>query len=102
MSPLFYEDYDCVLNEAAFIDENISQHFVEFQTEADYQTLAAFFAKANYEHYDVLADEFVTPDNPKILKKILRGKDTISLIQFALDLGRLIGRAEYTLYHNND
>ena len=97
MAPLFYEDYDCILNEAAAIDEAIGEHFVEFQTEADYDTLAHFFDKTNYQHYDVLAEEFVAPDTQKILKKILRGKDTISLIQFALDLGRLIGRAEYTI-----
>ena len=102
MAPLFYEDYDCVLNDASFIDEDINQHFVNFQGDDDYQTLAKFFDQRNYHHFDVLSDEFTSPDTQKLLKKILRGKDVISLIQFALDLGRLIGRAEYTLLNHDD
>lgn len=95
MQTLFTDDFETILGEASD-DEYINNHFIFFSEEEDYKTLAQFFEKTNYAHYD-WDDELVTPDTKKILKKILRGKDTISLIQFALELGRLIGRAEQIL-----
>lgn len=74
MAPLYSEGFDEILNAASQYDDYVQGHYVMFTEEEDWQTLYQFF---------------------------LRGKDMVSLIQFAFDLGRLVGRAHHVLEMEN-
>ena len=85
-----------IMEEAAREDERTEEEWLWMQADEDFETLNEFFDKEYRQHYDTLSDEFIAGD-PKALKKILRGKDMVRLIESAFMLGRLVGRAEYTL-----
>lgn len=97
MTRLFASDWYDLINEAAEFDESLDQAYIFMCEDENYSTLVKFFDEENFSHYDKWYDEFVQPDTQAILKKILRGKDTAELIKFALDMGRLVGRAEQIL-----
>ena len=94
MKTLYNDDFDALIFEAG--DEDLERAYILMQEEPSFPTLYNFFDISNYDHYDRFDDELVTGDK-KRLKKILRGQDVTDLIQLALDLGRIIGRAEYKL-----
>ena len=96
MAPLSSREYSLLLKRAAYIDSDIDEHLCAFKGEDEWWTLDDFFDADNWPHYDEWNDE-ERGVNVKELKKILRGKDMISLVAFALDVGRLIGRAEEIL-----
>ena len=89
-----------VMEEAGCEDERLYEEWVEMQGDEDFETLSEFFGKEYRQHYNEW-DEFVE-GNPKALKKILRGKDMVRLIESAFLLGRLVGRAEYELFLKED
>ena len=97
MTRLFARDWDDLIDEAAEFDETLDQAYIFMTEDKNYPTLVQFFDEENFSHHDKWSEEFVEPDTQKILKKILRGKDTAELIKFALDMGRIIGRAEQIL-----
>lgn len=96
MAPLYSEGFDEILNAASQYDDYVQERYCMFMAEEDWQTLYQFFDRDNYAHYDEWEEKEVSTDY-KRLKKILRGKDMVSLIQFAFDLGRLVGRAHHVL-----
>lgn len=99
MQALTIEDMENILQEATEFDDEIDRSWIFFAEDEQYNTFCQFFARENFSHFDPFDDEWAEVDNSKTLKKILRGKDTVELIKFALDFGRLVGRAEYTLKH---
>ena len=99
MKALTIEDMENILQEAIEFDEDIDHAWIFFAEDEQYTPFCQFFARDNFSHFDRFDDEWVQVDNTKTLKKILRGKNTVELIKYALDFGRLVGRAEYTLKH---
>lgn len=102
MRALTIADMENILQEAIEFDEDIDRAWVYFAEDDQYQPFCQFFERDNFSHFDSFSDEWIEIDNAdcaKRLKKILRGKDIPELIKFALDFGRLVGRAEYTLKH---
>ena len=93
---MFSDDYEEILDAAAYHDERLHDSWMELMGEAEYQTLVQFFAKENF--LDPWENEPLEPDVvSKNFKKILVGQDRIALIRFAFALGRLVGRAEQIL-----
>lgn len=101
MTALTTEAFEDILNEAGQFDENIDRAWVLLIEDAEYQLLQKFFDADNFSRYDADYDTFIERDTAKIHKKLLRGQDVAELIKYALDLGRLIGRAEYTLLNHD-
>ncbi|MBE8950729.1 MAG: hypothetical protein SR3Q1_09060 [Quinella sp. 3Q1] len=97
MVPLSSEQFDALLNEAAAVEDDageyVKQHYMSFMEEKHWSTLFEFFEEENWPHYDEW-EEKECGTNFKRLKQILRGKDMVQVVAFALDMGRLIGRAE--------
>ena len=100
MKALTIEDMESLLQEATEFDEDIDQAWVYMAEDEQYSTFCQLFERDNFSHYDPFSDDWEHVDYKKTLKKILRGKDTVELILYALDFGRLVGRAEYTLKNN--
>lgn len=100
MRAITAEDWDTILNDAGELDEELAQAYIYFTEDENYWTLFKLFDRRNFNHYDE-DEEYVTVDSAKIFKKILRGKDLAEVLRFTLDLGRLVGRAEYTLKNND-
>lgn len=98
---LYAEDFEEVLNEASSLDERINDGWMQMIGDDNYQTLINLFSRANYydsfEEVDLLREETL-----KRYKKILTGKDRVRLIEFAFDLGQLVGRAEQLLRDRSD
>ena len=97
MKDLFTDDFENILNEASFIDEDIDRTWIYFTEEDHYAVVQQIFDRENYCHYDDWSDEFVEVDYQKALKKILRGKNIPDLIRYVFDFGRLVGRSEKIL-----
>ena len=100
MRALTIEDMENLLQEATEFDDEIDSAWLFLTEDEQYDTFCQFFDRDNFSHFDSFSDEWLEVDNEKILKKILRGKNTVELIKYALDFGRLVGRAEYALKHN--
>lgn len=100
MKALTIEDMESLLQEATEFDEDIDHAWVYMAEDEQYSTFCQLFERDNFSHYDTFTDDWEEVDYKKIMKKILRGKDTVELIRFALDFGRLVGRAEYTIKNN--
>lgn len=98
---MYSEQYEELLDQAAKADERINDNWMEMMGDDEYQTLLEFFDKGNY--FDTWEDEFFPPATvEKNLKRVLQGKDRIALIRYAFQLGKLVGRAEYTLAYKDD
>lgn len=94
-------DFEQVLDQAAKIDEQLNDSWMSICADEEYQKLMEFFDKGNY--YDSWEEvDFDRETVIKNLKRILVGTDRIRLIEYAFDIGRLVGRAEYTLFHQDD
>ena len=89
------------LQAASKLDDWVQYSWAEFVSDEDYASLIAFFDKDNY--YDSWEENFY---DMKIvtrnLKKILKGKDIVRLVESAFFLGQLVGRAEGTLLYADD
>lgn len=98
---MYSEDYEEILEAAGRIDDSLSEHWAEFVGDKEYQTLQNFFSKDNF--LDTFAEEYFDAETvAKNLKRHLTGQDRIALIRYAFVLGRLVGKAEYTLLHADD
>ncbi len=97
---LYSETVEDVLNEASKLDDRIYEAWMRMIGDAEYQTLIDLFSRDNYydrwEEIDLSREETL-----KKLKKILTGKDRLRLIEYAFDLGQLVGRAEQLLRDRN-
>ena len=100
MTALTIEDMENILQEATDLDEDIDHLWVLLAEDEQYPTFCQLFEQDNFSHFDPFSDEWVEIDHRKIMKKILRGKDAVELIKFALDFGRLVGRAEHALLNS--
>ncbi len=101
MSVRFSEDFEVVLDQAAKIDEHVHDSWAEMMGDAEYAKLLEFFSRDNF--FDSWEEEDYDRDTViKNLKRILVGTDRITLINYAFDLGRLVGKAEYTVLNQND
>ena len=97
----YSEDFENVLDQASKIDEQIHYGWMSMCGDEEYQKLMEFFDKGNY--YDSWDEvEFDRETLIKNLKRVLVGTDRIRLIEYAFDIGRLVGKAEYTLLHQDD
>lgn len=97
----YAEDFENVLDQAAKIDDRLYDLWMSICADEEYQKLMEFFDKGNY--YDYWEEtEFDRETVVKNLKRVLVGTDRIRLIEYAFDIGRLVGRAEYTLLHEAD
>lgn len=98
---MYSEDYEEILQAAGKIDERLSDDWAECVGDEEYQTLQNFFSKDNF--VDTWEEVPFEPEVvAKNLKRHLTGKDRIKLICYAFMLGRLVGKAEYTLLHEDD
>lgn len=97
---LYSETVEDVLNEASKLDDRIYEAWMRMIGDAEYQTLIDLFSRDNYfdrwEEIDLTREETL-----KKLKKILNGKDRLRLIEYAFDLGQLVGQAEQLLQDRN-
>ena len=97
---LYSETVEDVLNEASKLDDRIYEAWMRMIGDAEYKTLIDLFSRDNYfdrwEEIDLTREETL-----KKLKKILTGKDRLRLIEYAFDLGQLVGRAEQLLHDRN-
>ena len=100
MKALTIEDMETILQEATEFDEDIDRAWVYMVEDEQYSTFCQLFERDNFSHYDTFTDDWEEIDYKKTLKKILRGKDAVELILYALDFGRLVGRAERILQDN--
>lgn len=98
---MYSEEYEEILNAAEKIDDRLSENWAEFVGDKEYQTLYNFFSKDNF--VDTWEDAYFDPETvTRNLKRHLTGQDRIALIRYAFLLGRLVGKAEYTLLHADD
>ena len=97
MKALTIEEMESILQEATELDEEFDHMWILFTEDEQYPTFARLFDSDNFPHHDYFSDEWLEVDHRKAMKKILRGKDAAELIKFALDFGRLVGRAEQAL-----
>lgn len=100
MRALTIEEMENLLQEATEFDEEIDPAWIYLTDDEQYATFCQLFARENLPHFDPFADEWISVDSNKQMKKILRGKDIPEIIKYALDFGRLVGRAEYALKNN--
>lgn len=92
------QNFEEILQAATEFDDRIDEHWAHMVGDELYDTLNQFLDPDNYPHFDSCADEWVEDiDTHKIQKKIIKGKDAVELINYAFDLGRLVGRAEQVL-----
>ena len=97
MRALTIEEMESILQDATELDEEFDRMWILFTEDEQYPTFSQLFERDNFSHHDSFSDDWVEVDHRKIMKKILRGKDTVEIIKFALDFGRLVGRAEQAL-----
>lgn len=98
---LYSEDFENVLNEASNLDDSINDGWMQVIGDDKYQTLINMFSRDNY--YDTFEEtDLLREETLKRLKKTLAGKDRLSLIEYAFDLGQLVGRAEQILRDRRD
>ena len=97
MKPLFTENWFDIFDCVSRIDPELEASFLELYDDDNFLTLQQLFDKENFGHFDIFSDDYVRPDRAKIFKKLLRGKDVGEIILLALDLGRMLGRAEQLL-----
>ena len=97
----FSEDFEQILDDAARIDVQLNDLWMDIMDTDEYSKLVEFFCKDNY--YDSWEGDYFPPEViTKNQKKILVGTDRIKLLRYAFVLGQLIGKAEYTLLHEDD
>ena len=101
MSLRYSEDFEIVLDQAAKLDESIETSWAEMVGDEQYAKLIEFFSRDNF--FDSFEEEgFDRETVIKNLKRVLVNTDRINLIEYAFDLGRLVGKAEYTVLNQND
>lgn len=98
---MFSGDFEEILDKAAKDDEWLNDTWMNFISHPDYATLLEFFDKDNF--YDCWEEEDRDRKTiDKNLKKVVAGKDRLSLIQSAFFLGQLVGYASHYLKYRND
>lgn len=100
MTLLYYDDWENILNLAGKIDDRLDCAWLELVGDNEYQTLLEFFDKSNYPHENDWG-EWEEVNTNKALKKIIRGKDCVALINYAFLLGQLVGRAGHIAETND-
>ena len=101
MALRYSEDFEDVLQQAVKLDEQISDFWAEMVGDEEYQTLVEFFSRDNF--FDTWEDEELDRETViKKLKRILVGKDRLKLIEYAFDLGQLVGMATYAVQNHDD
>lgn len=97
----FSGEFEEILNLVAKEDDWFNDTWMDFIANPDYETLIEFFDKGNF--YDTWEDEPLEPKTvEKNLKKVVTGKDKLSLIQAAFFLGKLVGYACHSLKYRDD
>lgn len=90
-------NFENILQEASKFDDRIDEQWMKVVGDKQYDVLNQFLDPENYPHLDIFSDEWLEVDTHKAQKKIIKGQDAVELINYAYDLGRLVGRAEQVL-----